>query len=198
MKAAIRQEAPSASAGKAGGLDGSCSQEAPSASAGKTRRPRGGNVCEDGQLGCDDAVAPHVASSSATRATDTQRMTRIFVVIMLTVAAVALVPAGTRAGDPCGKCSACKQTAAGDETPCGDTGCGPRYCGAVHDESRCPDPCDCSGRWRGCNGTRQGPEKLAPWQLPPGRGFQSGEDVGYLAPRCGGCQTCGPRFPWFF
>ena len=38
------------------------------------------------------------------------------------------------AGEPCGKCSHCKRTAAGNETPYGDTGCGPRYCGAKHDE----------------------------------------------------------------
>ncbi|MCE9632520.1 MAG: hypothetical protein K8S94_17685 [Planctomycetia bacterium] len=125
-------------------------------------------------------------------------MKRITVGLMVLVVASIVVSAAARAGDPCGKCVACKKTAAGDETPYGDTGCGPRYCGAVHEEPWCPDPCDRCARWRGCNGTRQGPEKLAPWQLPPGRGFQSGEDVGYFAPRCGECQTCGPRFPWFF
>jgi hypothetical protein len=103
----------------------------------------------------------------------------------------------TRAGEPCGTCGPCKKTAAGDETPYGDLGCGPRYCGEKHEPS-CPDPCDGCGRWRGCNGVRQGPEKLAPWQLPPGRGFRSGADVGYAAAPCGGCQACGPRWPSFF
>jgi hypothetical protein len=32
---------------------------------------------------------------------------------------------------------------------------------------------------------------LAPWQLPPGRGFQTAEQMGW---RSGPCTTCGPRF----
>ena len=100
------------------------------------------------------------------------------------------------AGEPCGACSHCKKTAAGNETPYGDTGCGPRYCGAKHEECWAPDPCDACVRWKGCNGARQMPEKLAPWQLPPGRGFQSGADVGYRAAPCGTCNPCGPKFPW--
>ena len=75
---------------------------------------------------------------------------------------------------------------------------GPRYWGAVHDEPWCPDPCDLCGRWRGCHGTPPKLEKFAPWQLPPGRGFMSGADVGYAAPNCGECQTCGPRIPGFW
>lgn len=61
-------------------------------------------------------------------------------------------------------------TAGGMTTPCGATGCGPRYWGAQFDEPLGPDPCDRCGNWRGCGGVRT-PERLAPWQLPPGCGF---------------------------
>ena len=73
-------------------------------------------------------------------------------------------------------------------TPGGDTGCGPRYRGEKHEPSR-PDPCDACNRWRGCNGAREMPEMLAPWQLPPGRGFQPPAACGY---RAGPCRECGP------
>jgi len=87
-----------------------------------------------------------------------------------------------------GACQACRGTVGGMTTPYGDTGCGPRYCGAKHEPSR-PDPCDACNRWRGCNGAREMPEHLAPWQLPPGRGFQPAEAFGYhTAP----CRSCGP------
>lgn len=70
------------------------------------------------------------------------------------------------------------------ETPYGDTGCGPRYCmPPTH-----IDPCDSCNRWRGCNGVREMPDLLAPWQLPPGRGFRSAEQVGYDTR--GTCQEC--------
>lgn len=90
-----------------------------------------------------------------------------------------------------GTCRSCR-TAGGAPTPYGDTGCGPRYWGAVHDELRCPDPCDACGRFtgRGCQRLQQPPEMLAPWQLPPGRGFQPASACGYAAP--GGCGGCGP------
>ena len=65
------------------------------------------------------------------------------------------------------------------ETPCGDTGCGPRYRGAVHEEANCPDPCDACNRWRGLSGVREMLDMLAPWQLPPGRGFRSPAEMGY-------------------
>lgn len=94
-------------------------------------------------------------------------------------------------GQPCG----CRPTTGGAKTPCGDTGCGPRYWNAVHDEVWLPDPCDACNRWYGCNGARQMPDMLAPWQLPPGRGFMSAEDVGYRAP--GPCTTCRPGC-WFW
>lgn len=96
-----------------------------------------------------------------------------------------------RTGSDCG----CRPTAGGAETPCGDTGCGPRYWNAVHDEIWVPDPCDACNRWYGCKGVRQMPDMLAPWQLPPGRGFMSPEDVGYRAP--GPCTTCRPGC-WFW
>ena len=91
----------------------------------------------------------------------------------------------SRAADAC---HTCRGTAGGMTTPAGDTGCGPRYCGEKHEPSR-PDPCDACGRWRGCNGARQNPEMLAPWQLPPGRGFRSPAEFGY---RTAPCSTCGP------
>lgn len=123
-------------------------------------------------------------------------MSRIILGLAL-LSAVSLASVAA-AGTPCGHCSHCKRTAAGDETPYGDTGCGPRYCGAKHEECWAPDPCDACARWKGCNGARQMPEKLAPWQLPPGRGFQSGQDVGYRSAPCGTCNHCGPQFPWLF
>jgi len=84
-------------------------------------------------------------------------------------------------------CAACGPGAGG--SPYGQTGCGRRYWGAMHDECARPDPCDMCGRWRGCNGAMQGPEMLAPWQLPPGRGFMTAEQVGYdTRPSCHRCE----------
>ena len=85
------------------------------------------------------------------------------------------------------RCRTCGPSVAGMETPYGDTGCGPRYCGEKHEPSR-PDPCDACNRWRGCNGAMQGPDMLAPWQLPPGRGFMTAEQLGYAT--WAGCRTC--------
>lgn len=74
-------------------------------------------------------------------------------------------------------------------SPYGNTGCGPRYCGEKHEPS-CPDPCDACARWRGCNGARQAPDMLAPWQLPPGRGFMTAEQLGYdTRPSCHRCDN---------
>jgi len=82
---------------------------------------------------------------------------------------------------------------------CHDCGCGPRYWGAVHDEPWCPDPCDACGRYRGCNGARQAPEMLAPWQLPPGRGFTPPRQLGWRPLPCvdcaNGCPECRARYP---
>jgi hypothetical protein len=75
-------------------------------------------------------------------------------------------------------------------SPYGNTGCGPRYWGAVPDEGWCPDPCDRCGRWRGCPSGMPGLDLLAPWQLPPGRGFMTPEQVGYDTRRS--CQRCQP------
>ena len=88
-------------------------------------------------------------------------------------------------------CSRCGDTAAGMTTPCGDSGCGPRYLAPKHWQ----DPCDACGSWAGCNGSQQGPEMLAPWQLPPGCGFVPPSALGYEQPigvcgegaPCGGC-----------
>jgi hypothetical protein len=79
-------------------------------------------------------------------------------------------------------------TAWGQKPPCGSTGCGPRYCGEKHEPS-CPDPCDACNRWRACNGVGEMPDMLAPWQLPPGRGFQSPEAFGYRTGPCAECRA---------
>lgn len=110
----------------------------------------------------------------------------------LAVCAGIAVASLASAGGPCGRCGG---TAAGLESPCGETGCGPRYWGAVHDEPPWPDPCDACGRWIGCNGARQGQELLAPWQLPPGRGFTPPGQLGYgptrtVCEESAGCQGC--------
>lgn len=87
----------------------------------------------------------------------------------------------------CGPCGG----AAHQSTPYGDMGCGPRYCGAVHDDPCGVDPCDSCNRWSGCNGARQAADMLAPWQLPPGRGFQSAAQLGYDGGGGGGiCTDC--------
>lgn len=93
-------------------------------------------------------------------------------------------PVGCQTCGPCGG-------AAHASTPYGDLGCGPKYCGAVHDDPCGVDPCDSCNRWRGCNGARQSPDMLAPWQLPPGRGFQTAAQVGYDGTGGGGiCTDC--------
>lgn len=111
---------------------------------------------------------------------------------------VAVVAGVASAGDHprhaakgCGPCG----TAGGAVTPYGDTGCGRRYCGAKHDEPWTPDPCDSCNRWRGCNGAHESAELLAPWQLPPCRGFRSAADVGYAGNGGGGpCLECWSPF----
>jgi hypothetical protein len=116
------------------------------------------------------------------------------IVAGLAAVAAATVVAGepVRGARPCGPCGG----AAGATTPYGDTGCGPRYCGAIHDDPCGVDPCDSCNRWRGCNGAREQPELLAPWQLPPGRGFQNAAEVGYAGNGGGGtCVEC--RQPWY-
>ena len=112
------------------------------------------------------------------------------VVVAAAAIGLSMTPAARAvAADPCRTCRPCGGTAAGMETPYGDTGCGPRYC---LPPTHC-DPCDSCNRWRGCNGGREMPDVLAPWQLPPGRGFQSAEQVGYDTR--GTCEECLAQ-PW--
>jgi len=109
------------------------------------------------------------------------------------IAAAALPAVASELRKGCGPCATCGPCggAAGTVTPYGDTGCGPRYCGAKHAEPWSPDPCDACNRWRGCNGVREQPDMLAPWQLPPGRGFQTAAEVGYAGNGGGGaCLEC--------
>ena len=73
------------------------------------------------------------------------------------------------------------------------SGCGPRVYGPVREPVGPIDQCDACATFRGCNGYRQLPELLAPWQLPPGRGFQPPECFGYRAGPCTECAACGPR-----
>lgn len=119
-------------------------------------------------------------------------------VVVLLASGMAAVPLQTQAaeaGSACRHCGPCGGVG-GTTTPYGDTGCGRRYCGAKHDEPWTPDPCDACNRWRGCNGAREMPEQLAPWQLPPGRGFRNAADVGYLGNGGGGpCTECWT--PWY-
>ncbi len=140
--------------------------------------------------------------------TDTNGMRNRTVRYRCLVLAVSLVAGIVAAvavagGHHCGRCGGSE---AGTPYPYGDLGCGPRYCGPEHWR----DPCDACGRWVGCNGVRQGPELLAPWQLPPGRGFTPPAALGYGRPigvcgegapcsdcRAGGeCHACGPRHGW--
>jgi hypothetical protein len=118
----------------------------------------------------------------------------IFTAALCATTAAAL-SAGECGHQPCRSCGPCGGVG-GSSTPYGDTGCGRRYCGAKHDEPWTPDPCDACNRWRGCNGAREMPEQLAPWQLPPGRGFRTAADVGYLGNGGGGpCTECWT--PWY-
>lgn len=115
--------------------------------------------------------------------------------LLITATVMVLSAVTASAGDFCATCRPprpCKPSAWGMEPPCGDTGCGPRYWWPCHDEPCPPDPCDACNRWFGCNGARQGPDLLAPWQLPPGRGFMPPETQGYITPDpCSNCAT-GP------
>jgi hypothetical protein len=109
------------------------------------------------------------------------------VVSLVALLALLLGAVPASAGEPCGPCRGCGHTAGGHDY--GGTGCGPRYWGAVREDPHCVDPCDGCVRWRGCHGGRQAPDMLVPWQLPPGRGFLTAEQVGW---RLGPCRTCGP------
>jgi hypothetical protein len=138
-------------------------------------------------------------SGSRTETTVMKSTFRLSVMLLLvgcgfTVASLsATVATASELKKGCGQCAACGPCggAGGATTPYGDTGCGPRYCGAKHDEPWRPDPCDACNRWRGCNGAHERPDMLAPWQLPPGRGFRTAADVGYAGNGSGGpCWEC--------
>lgn len=121
--------------------------------------------------------------------TDTLGM-KLFVVQLGAVILAAAVTGGIAgAGGPCGACRA-------GGTPYDGTGCGPKVYGPVREPFGPIDQCDACARFRGCNGYRQLPEMLAPWQLPPGRGFQPPEAFGYHAGPCDECESCGPRGGW--
>jgi hypothetical protein len=116
--------------------------------------------------------------------------------------AIAATPAAAselkKSRGPCGACGPCGG-AGGMTTPYGDTGCGRRYCGAKHDEPCGTDPCDACNRWRGCNGAHERPDMLAPWQLPPGCGFQTAAQVGYAGNGGGGaCLECRAPSYWLW
>jgi len=81
-------------------------------------------------------------------------------------------------------------------TPFAGTGCGPRVYGPCHEPVGPIDQCDACARFSGCEGYRQRPEMLAPWQLPPGRGFQPPEALGYVPEPCAECAACAPRGGW--
>lgn len=109
------------------------------------------------------------------------------------VAGLVMATIGSAGGHATGHCGG---TAAGTAWACGDGGCGPRYWGPWHGPC---DPCDACGRWVGCNGPREGDERLAPWQLPPGCGFTKPAHLGYtrsVGPceqeGCKACQSCRP------
>jgi len=116
------------------------------------------------------------------------------VILAASLLAGILVAAVASAGQHCGRCGG---TAAGTTTPCGDHGCGPRWCGPEHRQ----DPCDGCVHWAGCNGARPGPDLVTPWQLPPGRGFVPASDLGYQPPigvcgEGGPCESCRDAAPF--
>lgn len=109
------------------------------------------------------------------------------VLVVLAVVAVTVLAGGGSAS--AADCQRCRGPYGGKTMPCDETGCGPRYWGAYCDEPNCPDPCNCRNEW--CGGGFKSPslDLLAPWQMPPGKGFWSPEQCGYAT---GECHTCGP------
>jgi len=122
----------------------------------------------------------------------------VLVAAVVSYAAFAPVAAGREPlfRPPCG-------TAGGETFECEGNGCGPRYCGAKHESYGC-DPCDAANRWVGCDGTRELPETLAPWQRPPGRGFEEptvpcGRNLSPCGSgSCTGAASPGPRWATLF
>ena len=124
---------------------------------------------------------------ASSKPTASRSLLRLIAIAAIGVAAAPASAGGLFGCQSCGPCGG----AAHETTPYGDMGCGPRYCGPVHDDCSGVDPCDSCNRWRGCNGARQTPEMLAPWQLPPGRGFQNAAQIGYAGNGGGGiCTDC--------
>lgn len=121
--------------------------------------------------------------------TDTLGMRSLLVKVAAVMLVVAVVGPAS-AGWPCAACRG-----VGGTTHEG-TGCGPRVHGPWHEPVGPIDQCDACARFQGCNGYRQQQELLAPWQLPPGRGFQPPEAFGYLPGPCADCAACGPRGGW--
>ena len=110
------------------------------------------------------------------------RRPALVVVACLSVVVGALAPRSAEAW-PCRNCGpqpGFLTSDAGATTPCGSEGCGKRFWGPRAEEPCGPDPCNNCNRWRDCNGVSRGPDLLAPWQLPPGRGFMAPSEVGYV------------------
>ena len=103
---------------------------------------------------------------------------------VLSVVALLTVGVGrTASAWPCRNCGpepGFLRSPVGETMPCGSQGCGPRYWGPRGEEPCGPDPCNNCNRWHDCNGASRGPDLLAPWQLPPGRGFMTPAEVGYI------------------
>ena len=119
-------------------------------------------------------------------------MRNAFVTVGVVLLAVAGNGTSSEAGGPC---HACRGATAAHE-PYTGSGCGPRVWGPCHEPVGPIDQCDECARFRGCNGYRQMPEWLAPWQLPPGRGFRPPEAHGYQPGPCAECAACGPCAAW--
>lgn len=147
-----------------------------------------------GTLGNLEPSLPSDASSRGGRGaltTDTTGMRNVVGKLGGAILAVALMGGMAVAGSPChaGRCSAAGSTYDGGA-------CGPRVYGPCHEPVGPIDQCDACARFAGCEGYRQTPEMLAPWQLPPGRGFQPPEAFGYRTGSCDECAACAPRGSW--
>lgn len=115
-------------------------------------------------------------------------MRNAFGKLVAVIATVAVMGGAAVAG---GWCHDCRGTASGESYD--GTGCGPRVYGPAHEPVGPIDQCDACARFAGREGYRQTPELLAPWQLPPGRGFRPPEAFGYWTGPCG---DCAPRWAW--
>lgn len=123
--------------------------------------------------------------------TDTTIMRNVVRKLGGAILAVVVMGSVARAG---GHCQACRSGAGGETY--GHTGCGPKVYGPCHEPVGPVDQCDLCARFAGCEGYLQRPELLAPWQLPPGRGFRPAEAFGYRTRPCAECAGCGPCGGW--